>query len=145
VPVVVVPGITSAISVPAAAGIPVTHRGTSQAFAVVSGHVPPGDPRSTVDWRHFAGTGATLVLLMAVRNLGAIAAELQAGGLESTTPVACIQDGTTAAQRVVHSTLAQAATDVRTARVKNPAVIVVGAVAGLREPAPAAPASPEGP
>ena len=145
VPVVVVPGITSAISVPAAAGIPVTHRGTSQAFAVVSGHVPPGDPRSTVDWRHLAGTGATLVLLMAVRNLGAIAAELQAGGLEAATPVACIQDGTTAAQRVVHSTLAQAAADVRFARVTNPAVIVVGAVAGLRRPATAAPASTEAP
>ena len=138
VPVVVVPGITSAISVPAAAGIPVTHRGTSQAFAVVSGHVPPGDPRSTVDWRHLAGTGATLVLLMAVRNLGVIAAELQTGGLDSTTPVACIQDGTTAAQRTVRTTLAQAAADVARARVKNPAVIVVGAVAGLLEQANAA-------
>ena len=143
VPVVVVPGITSAISVPAAAGIPVTHRGTSQAFAVVSGHVEPGDPRSTVDWRHLAGSGATLVLLMAVRNLGAIAVELQAGGLDSTTPVACIQDGTTAAQRTVHTTLARAAADVRAAQVTNPAVVVVGTVAALPAPATGAPTSDE--
>ena len=138
VPVVVVPGITSAISVPAAAGIPVTHRGTSQAFAVVSGHVPPDDPRSSVDWRHLAGAGATLVLLMAVKNLGAIAAALQTGGLPAATPVACVQDGTTPGQRTLRTTLAEAATDVRSHGVRNPAVIVIGAVAGLAGPLGAA-------
>jgi uroporphyrin-III C-methyltransferase/precorrin-2 dehydrogenase/sirohydrochlorin ferrochelatase len=135
VPVVVVPGITSAVAVPAAAGIPVTHRGTSQAFAVVSGHVAPGDPRSTVDWHHLAGTGATLVLLMAVKNLAAIAGELQSGGLAAATPVACVQDGTTPTQRVLRMTLAEAAAEVRSSGVKNPAVIVIGEVAGLPQPA----------
>lgn len=140
-PVVVVPGVTSAISVPAAAGIPVTHRGTSQAFVVVSGHVPPGDPRSSIDWVQLAACTATIVLLMGVRNLGAIATALMAGGLPPDTPVACVQEGTLARQRVVRTTLRRAARDVIAAEVSNPAVIVIGDVAALEpgDPPSAAP------
>ena len=79
---------------------------------------------------------------MAVKNLAAIAAELQTGGLPGQTPVACVQDGTTTAQRTVRTTLSQAASDVRRAGVRNPAVVVVGAVAGLPNPAAAARAAP---
>jgi uroporphyrin-III C-methyltransferase/precorrin-2 dehydrogenase/sirohydrochlorin ferrochelatase len=127
VPVEVVPGVTSAIAVPGAAGIPVTHRGVVQAFTVVSGHVPPGDPASTVDWRALAGVGGTLVVLMGVRTIRAIAAELLAGGLPGTTPVAGLQDG----RDPVRGTLDGLAAGRDLADVGSPAVFVVGAVAGL--------------
>ncbi len=86
VPVEIVPGVTSAISVPAAAGVPVTHRGLSQGFCVLAGHVRPGDPRSSVDWAALARSGMTLVLLMAIDHLAAIAEALLAAGLGAETP-----------------------------------------------------------
>ena len=82
IPVVVVPGVTSAIAGPALAGIPVTHRGLTQGFTVVSGHLPPGDPRSTVDWGALARTGTDIVLLMAVATLPAITQTFVAEGLK---------------------------------------------------------------
>ena len=76
VPVTVVPGISSAIAVPTAAGLPVTHRGTAQDFHVISVHVPPGDERSTVDWAALARSDGTLVLLMALDRIGPVAEAL---------------------------------------------------------------------
>jgi len=134
VPVEVVPGVTSAVAVPALAGVPVTHRGLSQGFTVVSGHVPPGDSRSTLDWAALARGGTTLVLMMAVQTLPDIAAELLAQGMDPATPVACVQDGGLASQRVERGRLDEAAA--LAARVRAPAVVVVGAVAGLA-PSPA--------
>src|SRR5262249_48615965 len=93
VPVEVVPGVTSAVGVPGAAGIPVTHRGVVQAFPVVSGHVPPGDAGSTVDWAALAAVGGTLVVLMGVATMPAIAGALVVGGLAASTPVAALEDG----------------------------------------------------
>ena len=139
VPVEVVPGITSAVAVPAAAGIPVTHRGAAQAFTVVSGHVPPHDPRSSVDWAALARTGATLVVLMGVANLEAIADELLAHGLAAGTPVAVVQDGATPRQRVVRARLDGAAKAVHDEGVRSPAVVVIGAVAALGGPSAATP------
>src|SRR5262245_19491260 len=89
----VIPGITSAVSVPALGGIPVTHRGVAQEFAVVSGHVPPGDETSLVDWAALARLRGTLVLLMAVENLSEITTALMAGGRDPETPAAVVQDG----------------------------------------------------
>src|SRR5206468_7191816 len=86
----VVPGISSSISVPGAAGIPVTHRGVAHEFTVVSGHVAPDDPRSLVDWAALARLRGTLVLLMAVERIGPIADTLVAGGRPAGTPVAVI-------------------------------------------------------
>ncbi len=125
----VVPGVTSAVAVPGLAGVPVTHRGLSQGFAVVSGHVPPGDPRGSVDWAALAASGLTLVCLMAVDNLPAIAAELARHGLVGSTPVAGIQDG---GRHVAVTTLARAAAE--GAGVRSPAVVVIGAVAALATP-----------
>ncbi|NGN65793.1 uroporphyrinogen-III C-methyltransferase [Streptomyces sp. A7024] len=125
----VVPGVTSAISVPGAAGVPVTHRGVAHEFTVVSGHVAPDDERSLVDWTALAGLTGTLVLLMAVENSGAIAAKLMAGGRPGDTPVAVIQEGTMAAQRRVDATLATVGETVRAEGVRPPAVIVIGDVA----------------
>jgi uroporphyrin-III C-methyltransferase/precorrin-2 dehydrogenase/sirohydrochlorin ferrochelatase len=125
----VVPGVTSAISVPAVAGIPVTHRGVAHEFTVVSGHVAPEDERSLVDWPALARLRGTLVLLMAVERIGAIAETLVREGRDPGTPVAIVQEGTTAAQRRVDATLATAAEAVASAGVRPPAVIVVGEVA----------------
>lgn len=105
IPCTVVPGISSSISVPGAAGIPVTHRGVAHEFTVVSGHVAPDDPSSLVDWAALARLRGTLVLLMAVEKIGAIAAALVAHGRAADTPVAVVQEGTTPAQRRVDATL----------------------------------------
>ncbi|MER7671579.1 uroporphyrinogen-III C-methyltransferase [Kitasatospora sp. NPDC096128] len=131
IPVTVVPGISSSISVPASAGIPVTHRGLTQEFTVVSGHVGPDDPRSVTNWTAVAGMNGTLVLLMAVDKIGAIAAKLVEHGRPADTPVAIVQEGTTAAQRRVDATLATVAAVVRAEGVKPPAVIVVGDVVNV--------------
>ncbi len=125
----VVPGVTSAVAVPGLAGVPVTHRGLSQGFSVVSGHVPPGDPRGSVQWDGLARSGTTLVCLMAVDTLPRIAAELLANGMADDTPVASIQEGGLPGQRVVRSTLARVRAE--GAGVRAPAVVVIGAVAAL--------------
>ncbi|MDB1088961.1 uroporphyrinogen-III C-methyltransferase [Streptomyces sp. ACA25] len=128
IPVTVVPGISSSISVPAAAGIPVTHRGVAHEFTVVSGHVAPDDPRSLTDWTALARLTGTLVLLMAVERIGPIAGTLMRHGRPPGTPVAVIQEGTMAAQRRVDATLATVAQRVAAERIRPPAVIVIGEV-----------------
>ncbi|EFL21916.1 uroporphyrinogen-III C-methyltransferase [Streptomyces himastatinicus ATCC 53653] len=131
IPCTVVPGISSSISVPASAGIPVTHRGVAHEFTVVSGHVAPDDPRSLVDWSALASLRGTLVLLMAVEKIGAIAAALIQHGRSADTPVAVIQEGTTAAQRRVDATLATVGDTVTAEGVRPPAVIVIGEVVAV--------------
>jgi uroporphyrinogen III methyltransferase/synthase len=133
VPWEVVPGVTSVVAVPAYAGIPVTHRGRTQDFAVVSGHVDPSAPDSSVDWRALAAGPGTIVLLMGVEKIGKIAAKLIEHGRPGDTPVAMTQWGTTAKQRTVVAdlnTIEQAALG---ARMKAPAVTVIGEVVALRE------------
>ncbi|MDX3802244.1 uroporphyrinogen-III C-methyltransferase [Streptomyces sp. AK04-3B] len=127
----VVPGISSSISVPGAAGIPVTHRGVAHEFTVVSGHVAPDDERSLVDWESLAKLTGTLVILMGVDKIGKIAEALVAHGKSPETPVALVQEGTTAAQRRVDATLATVAEAVRVQEVKPPAVVVIGPVVGV--------------
>jgi len=133
VPFQVVPGVTSAIAVPAYAGIPVTHRGVTQDFAVVSAHLDPSGPGATVDWDVLANGPGTLVLLMAVSHLDAVAAELIKRGRDAATPVAVICDGTMPSQHVLTSTLDQVAADAARAGVSPPAVVVIGEVVRLRE------------
>ncbi|MFG2673697.1 uroporphyrinogen-III C-methyltransferase [Streptomyces sp. DT20] len=127
----VVPGISSSISVPGAAGIPVTHRGVAHEFTVVSGHVAPDDERSLVDWAAVARLRGTLVLLMAVDKIGAIARALIAHGKDPETPVALVQEGTTAAQRRVDATLATVGERAEAEDVRPPAVIVIGDVVAV--------------
>jgi uroporphyrin-III C-methyltransferase/precorrin-2 dehydrogenase/sirohydrochlorin ferrochelatase len=128
VPVTVVPGVTSAVGVPASAWLPVTHRGVAQEFHVVSVHVPPGDNRSTVDWALLGGSRGTLVLLMAVQRIGAVAAELLRHGRSPDTPVSVIADGTMPTQRTINSTLEQVEGMVTREGIRPPAIIVVGDV-----------------
>ncbi|MFC0849385.1 MULTISPECIES: uroporphyrinogen-III C-methyltransferase [Streptomyces] len=131
IPCTVVPGISSSISVPGAAGIPVTHRGVAHEFTVVSGHVAPDDARSLVDWEALARLTGTLVILMGVDKIGAIARTLIAHGKNPDTPVALVQEGTTAAQRRVDATLATVGETVTTQDVRPPAVIVIGDVVAV--------------
>lgn len=135
VPVTVVPGLSSAIAVPARVGIPVTHRGIAHEFTVISGHLPPGHPESLVAWDAVAGLRGTLVLLMAVDNAPAIAEALLAGGRDATTPVAVIVDGTMPTERTVLSTLGTLDEDLVAHRVVPPAIIVVGEVVAVARPA----------
>lgn len=124
----VVPGITSSIAAPAAAGVPVTHRGVSATFTVVTGHRRPGEP--DVDWRslaRFNRTGGTIVVLMGVTHRAAIAGELIAGGLDPDTPVAAIHSATTGDQVVARCDLAE----LGSTPIESPATIVIGAVAAF--------------
>ena len=129
VPVLVVPGVTSAVAAPAGAGIPVTHRGVAHEFTVVSGHLPPDHPASLVDWAALARLRGTLVVLMGLRNLPAITATLVAHGRAPGTPVAVVQEGTTGGQRTLRSTLGEVVDQVTAAGLRPPATVVVGAVA----------------
>jgi uroporphyrin-III C-methyltransferase/precorrin-2 dehydrogenase/sirohydrochlorin ferrochelatase len=131
IPCSVVPGVTSAISVPALAGIPVTHRGVAHEFTVASGHIGPDDPNSLTDWQALARLPGTLVLLMAVDKLDAIAAALIEHGRDPATPAAAVQNGSTDTQRTVRAPLSGIAAAVHEAGVRPPAVIVIGAVVAV--------------
>jgi uroporphyrin-III C-methyltransferase len=125
IPFEVVPGITSAIAAPAAAGVPVTHRGVAASFTVVTGHRRAGEP--DVDWRALARTGGTVVVLMGVAQRATIATELIAGGLDPATPVAAVHSATTGDQVTVRCRLDELADT----PVRSPAALVIGAVAAL--------------
>lgn len=133
IPVTVVPGITSAFAVPAIAGVPVTHRGVAHEVVVVSGHVDPADETSLTDWSALARLRGTIVLMMAVERIAAIAEALLAGGRAPDTPVAVVQEGSTRNQRVLTSTLDRVADDVAAQGIRPPAVIVIGPVVGLAD------------
>jgi len=134
VPVHVIPGLTSPVTVPGVAGIPVTHRGVAHEFTVISGHVPPGDPTSLTNWSAVAQLGGTLVLLMAVQNAPAIATALLDGGRSPSTPVAVICDGTMPTERTVLATLETLEKTLADENVQPPAIIVVGEVVRVAHP-----------
>ncbi len=131
VPVTVVPGVTSAVAVPAADGIPVTHRGVAHEVVMVSGHVAPDDPSSLVDWAALGRLRGTLVLLMGLQRIGAFADVLIAHGRPARTPVAVVTDGTTRTQRTLRSTLDRVAADVAEAALGPPGIVVIGSVVSL--------------
>ncbi|MHB9132564.1 MAG: uroporphyrinogen-III C-methyltransferase [Armatimonadota bacterium] len=133
VPFVVVPGVTSAISVPAYAGIPVTDRRCASSFAVITGHEDADKTESTLDWAGIAHGADTLVFLMGLSNLPTIAEQLITHGRPATMPAAAIQQGTTRRQRVVTGTLADIAERVKEAGLRSPVITVVGEVVALRE------------
>jgi uroporphyrin-III C-methyltransferase len=127
----VIPGVSSAIAAPASAMIPATHRGLTQGFTVISGHVPPDHPESGVNYAALAQANTTIILMMAVANLDAIAQALIDGGMDVHTPAAVIADGSLPSQREVRATLATIAGAARTAEIGPPATTVIGAVAGF--------------
>jgi uroporphyrin-III C-methyltransferase / precorrin-2 dehydrogenase / sirohydrochlorin ferrochelatase len=131
VPVTVVPGVTSAIAVPAMAGVPVTHRAVNHEFVVVSGHLAPDHPESLVNWNALAALSGTIVLLMAVERIELFVEALLAGGRPADTPVLVVQHGTTAAQRTLRASLADTPQKVRADGIRPPAIIVIGPVAAF--------------
>lgn len=132
IPVTVVPGVTSAIAVPAMVGVPVTQRAVNHEFVVVSGHLSPQDPESLVNWNALAQLTGTLVLMMAVERIELFAEVLCKGGRPAQTPVLVVQQGTRTGERVVRATLADVAEQIREQGIKPPAIIVIGPVAGLQ-------------
>lgn len=128
----VVPGITSSIAAPAYAGIPVTHRGVSTHFTVITGHpMEGGEEELRLSWGRAAQLGGTIVILMGLRNLAEIMETMMANGLAADRPVAVIQDGTRPTQRVVTATAATVSDEVRRAGLRAPAIVVVGDVVSL--------------
>jgi len=134
VPVTVIPGLSSPIAVPAIAGIPVTHRGVTHEFTVISGHLPPGHPESLVAWDGVARMTGTIVLMMAVENAPVIAQTLVELGRDADTPVAVVCDGTMPTERTVLSRLGALGADLVSNQVKAPAIIVIGEVVRVAHP-----------
>ena len=131
-PVTVVPGVSSAVAAPALAGIPLTHRSLTQGVTIVSAHLPPGHPGSTLDWAALARANTTLVIMMGVATLPEVSAELITEGMDPDTPAATIADAGLPSQRSVRATLATIAATTLEAGIKPPAITVVGAVAGFQ-------------
>lgn len=134
VPCVVVPGVSSAVAVPAYAGIPVTHRKVASVFTVFAGHEDPSREDTGIDYEalaHIASTG-TLVLLMGASRLAEIVERLIGAGLNAGTPAVCIEWGTTDQQRVVEGTIGALPRLAAEANINPPATTVIGAVVGLR-------------
>lgn len=128
-PFEIIPGVTSAIAVPAYAGIPVTHRGIATSFTVVTGHEDPTKSESSIRWDKLATAVDTLIFLMGVANLPLIVAKLIEFGRSPDTPAALIRWGTKPAQEVIVTTLAEAPN----AKILPPAIFIVGEVVNLRE------------
>lgn len=133
IPFEVVPGVSSAVAVPAYAGIPLTHRKCSSSFVVVTGHEDPSKDEPAVDWKRLATAADTLVVLMGVRALPRIVARILAGGRSPDTPVALIRWGTTEAQTTLTGRLADIAAKAEAARLEPPVVAVIGEVVELRQ------------
>ena len=127
----VIPGVTSAIAVPAFAGIPLTHRGYTSTVAFVTGHEDPTKEKSDIDWAKLSGIG-TLVFLMGVKNLAHIARNLVAGGKSPETPAALIRWGTTPDQETLTGTLTDISAKAKAQGFSPPSILVVGEVVSLR-------------
>jgi uroporphyrin-III C-methyltransferase len=127
----IVPGISSAIAVPAYAGVPITDRRAASSVAIVTGHLAPDDPESNVDWNGIATSVDTVVILMGMTHLRAIASALIAGGRESSSPALVVEWGTYGKQHTVQARLDSIADAVQEAGVSAPSVIVVGDVVSM--------------
>ena len=123
----VVPGVSSSLAVPAASGIPVTHRGLSRAVTVISGHVPP----SADELSALVGLGGTIVVLMGIASLDQIVAGLRGAGMASTVPAAVVERGFSPSQRSTFTTVGRLPAEVRRLDLRSPAVVVIGEVVAV--------------
>jgi uroporphyrin-III C-methyltransferase len=133
IPFEIVPGVSSAFAVPAYAGIPLTHRGVSSAFTVITGHEDPAKGESSINYQALANMGGTIVIMMGVKRLSEITGELRQHGLDGQLPAAVIEAGTTTRQRAFSGTLSTIASIARAQAIQPPAITVIGEVARLRE------------
>jgi uroporphyrin-III C-methyltransferase len=131
VPVHVVPGVSSSLSVPALCGVPVTHRDMASMVTIVTGHESALKESEILDWGTLAKLGGTIVIMMGMSNLGRNMERLVAGGMDPRTPVTVVEKGSTPEQRVVSAEITRIAEECRSQGVSSPAVIVVGKVASL--------------
>jgi uroporphyrin-III C-methyltransferase len=129
----VVPGITSALAVPAYAGIPLTHRKYASSLAIVTGHEDPTKPQARVKWEKLATSVDTVVVLMGIKNLESIVKHFLNGGRDPETSIAIIEHGTTTKQRTTIGTLSNISQKASEMKVKPPAIIVIGDVVKLRK------------
>ena len=137
IPVELVSGVTSALAVPGAVGIPLTHRKYASQVTILTGHEEPGKAESGLDWENLAGNPGTLVILMGVKNIPAITRSLVDHGKDADTPVAIIERGLRPDQRVTVGTLRTIADLSKSRNVRPPAIIVIGDVVRLyREDGP---------
>jgi len=134
IPVEMVPGVTSALAVPASVGIPLTHRQYASQVTILTGHEDPTKPEPALDWQLLAKSRGTIVILMGVANLGKIAHALLQNGKAGTTPVAIIERGLRRDRKVTLGALATIDETAKQAGVKPPAVIVIGDVVRLYDP-----------
>jgi uroporphyrin-III C-methyltransferase len=134
IPVEMVPGISSALAVPASVGIPLTHRNYASQVTILTGNEDPTKPEPALDWQLLARSRGTIVILMGVANLAQIAAVLRQNGKPASTPVAIIERGLRKDRRVTTGTLATISGTAKEAGVKPPAVIVIGNVVNLYDP-----------
>jgi uroporphyrin-III C-methyltransferase len=130
----VVPGVSSSLAIPAASGIPVTHRGLSHAFTVISGHVPP----TADELAALVRLGGTIVVLMGIANLEQIVAGLCGAGLAVDVPAAVVERGFSASQRSTFTTVGRLPAEVRRLDLRSPAVVVIGEVVSVATSAPGA-------
>jgi uroporphyrinogen III methyltransferase/synthase len=133
IPFEVVPGISSAVAVPAYAGIPVTHRGVASSVAIVTGHKAIEGSESNIAWDKLSTATDTLVILMGLGNLAYVVEQLIKNHKPSSTPVAVITQGTTGFQRCVTGTLEDIVAKVKSENLRPPSVVVVGDVVHLRK------------
>jgi uroporphyrin-III C-methyltransferase len=131
IPWKVVPGVSAGAAAPAAAGVPLTHRGLASAVTFLTGHDESGSLPESLDWTALARTGGTLCGFMALSRLDAIALRLLAGGMAAETPVAIVAQASTPQQVTLHSTLGACTLEARRAALPTPALVVIGAVVGL--------------
>lgn len=127
----IIPGITSAIAVPAYAGIPVTHRDFTSSLAFITGHEKPDKTETSIKWKEIANGIGTLVFLMGMENLAFICSNLMENGKDPKTPIALIRWGTLPQQQVITGTLENIVAKVNAEGFKPPAIIVVGEVVKL--------------
>ena len=129
--VTVIPGVTSAISVPAFAKIPLTYRGMTHQFIVLSGHILPGHPKSLLDWKILATINGTIILLMAIERIEFFIKILLKNGKNSNTPIVIIHQGTTLKQKILKSTLEKISTQICMKVMDPPVTVVIGQVASF--------------
>jgi len=127
----VVPGVTAGTAAPAAAGIPVTHRGIASAVTFVTGHDETGQLPASVDWEALARSGATIVAFMALTALDAIAVRLLAAGMAADTPVSVVSQASLPEESTLATTLGACTLAARRAGVPTPALVVIGQVAAM--------------
>ncbi|MDE2638741.1 MAG: uroporphyrinogen-III C-methyltransferase [Chloroflexota bacterium] len=133
IPFEIVPGVSSALAVPAYAGIPLTQRQVSSAFTVITGHEDPSKGSSSINYRALARIGGTIVIMMGVKRLPEITRELRQHGMDGGSPAAVIEAGATARQRAFVGTLSTISEIAQAQRIAPPAIIVIGDVVRLRE------------